>query len=281
MRNSKRLKSTFIPGSEWLYIKIYCGVSVSNEILISKIKPITEKLTAENKITHWFFVRYADPENHLRVRFHLTYDKYFYDVVSLINKSLKVEVENKIVWKTTIDTYIRELNRYGHKTIEEIELFFYYDSIHFLELLESLKNEKYIFIELFKWIEFIVSQFEINDDELIIFLNSNQQKFKEEFHVNKRIKKELGFKYNDIIKNKIDKHHTTFLRKDYISNVIKSLKEINSNNEKKENLHRILSGLIHMSVNRLFSNNQRLYEMVIYDFLYKKSKTNFIRYGKI
>jgi len=116
---------------------------------------------------------------------------------------------------------------------------------------------------------------------VIIFLNSNQQKFKEEFHVNKRIKKELGFKYNDIIKNKIDKHHTTFLRKDYISNVIKSLKEINSNNEKKENLHRILSGLIHMSVNRLFSNNQRLYEMVIYDFLYKKSKTNFIRYGKI
>lgn len=270
-----------MPGSEWLYIKLYCGVSVSNEILITKIKPASEKLIEEKKITHWFFIRYSDPENHLRIRFHLSNVKYFSHVVNTLNKSLKADVESKIVWKTTIDTYIRELNRYGYSTIEEIEMFFYHDSIQVLELLERFKNEKDIFIELFKWIEFIVSKFEINDDELINFLNSNQQKFKEEFQVNKRIKKELGFKYNDIIKNKINKHHATFLRKDHISNIIKSLKETNNNIGKQENLHRILSSVIHMSINRLFFNNQRLYEMVIYDFLYKKNKTNFVRYGKI
>ena len=281
MRNTKRIKSTFMPGSDWLYIKLYCGVSVSNEILISKIKPASEKLIEEKKITHWFFIRYSDPENHLRIRFHLSNVKYFSNVVNTLNKSLKAEIESKIVWKTTIDTYTRELNRYGYSTIEEIELFFYYDSIQVLELLERFKNEKDIFIELFKWIEFIVSQFEINNDELINFLNSIQQKFKEEFQVNKRIKKELGFKYNDIMKNKINKHHTTFLRKNHISDIIKSLKETHSNKGKQENLHRILSSVIHMSINRLFFNNQRLYEMVIYDFLYKNNKTNFVRYGKI
>ena len=50
MRNTKRIKSTFMPGSDWLYIKLYCGVSVSNEILISKIKPASEKLIEEKKL---------------------------------------------------------------------------------------------------------------------------------------------------------------------------------------------------------------------------------------
>lgn len=278
MHKTEKLKSIFIPGSEWLYFKIYCGVNVSDEILLSKIKPIADILTKENKITHWFFIRYADPENHLRIRFHLSKATYFSDIVLLLNKCLRLEIESKIIWKTTIDSYVRELERYGYSTIEDTEYFFYYDSKQTLNILETNTLEKSKFLMIFNWIEIIISQFKLKDDVLISFLDLNQKKFKNEFNVNYKSKKELGIKYNNLIKNIAEKEYSFFSEKDNILFIISSLRNKLSDYEKEKQL---LASLIHMSINRLFSNNQRLYEMVLYDFLYKKNKTKFIRYGKI
>ncbi len=281
MHSTEKVKSIFIPGSEWLYFKLYCGVYVSDEILLSKIKPIAEILIKENKITHWFFIRYADPENHLRIRFHLSEDKYFSNLVGLVSKSLKEEVESKIIWKITIDSYDRETDRYGYNTIEDVELFFHYDSSQILNILANFSDGQSRFLQLLNWLEFIISKFRINEEELIAFLDQNQQNFKKEFRINHKGKKELGFKYKKLIKNNNNQYNLAFLREQEVSNTIKILINKMRKDEKIYNLPRILSSLIHMSTNRLFSHNQRLYEMVVYDFLYKKCKTNFIRYGRI
>jgi len=63
------LKRSFILGDEWIYFKLYSGAQTADRILESSIKPSMDNLL-KGKIDQWFFVRYADPDLHLRVRVH-------------------------------------------------------------------------------------------------------------------------------------------------------------------------------------------------------------------
>ncbi|NQD70938.1 hypothetical protein HP439_09435 [Sphingobacterium shayense] len=60
---------TFIPGSDWLYFKIYSGHYFYETFLRKDINNIVRKLEKENIISKWSLVRYADPEFHIRIRF--------------------------------------------------------------------------------------------------------------------------------------------------------------------------------------------------------------------
>ena len=67
-----QVKRSFIIGSEWVYYKIYTGPKTADSILVDFIKPIVDQLLKDGIIKMWFFIRYADPEFHLRVRFQIT-----------------------------------------------------------------------------------------------------------------------------------------------------------------------------------------------------------------
>ena len=64
------MQKNFILGDEWLYYKIYTGAKTADNILIDVIKPIAQTLFDEQVIDKWFFIRYSDPDFHIRVRFH-------------------------------------------------------------------------------------------------------------------------------------------------------------------------------------------------------------------
>ena len=66
----QKVKRKFIFGSEWLYYKIYLGKKTA-DLLLVHLKPLIEKLLYQQKISHWFFIKYEDPDNHLRLRFHI------------------------------------------------------------------------------------------------------------------------------------------------------------------------------------------------------------------
>jgi thiopeptide-type bacteriocin biosynthesis protein len=57
-----------LPGGEWLYAKLYCGRSRHDEILGAHLPDLIERIGSD--VDRWFFIRYADPFPHLRVRFH-------------------------------------------------------------------------------------------------------------------------------------------------------------------------------------------------------------------
>lgn len=69
---TNKTQKTFTIGSEWMYYKIYCGVKTADDIMLKVIQPICKQLLQEQSIDKWFFIRYSDPDAHLRVRFHLT-----------------------------------------------------------------------------------------------------------------------------------------------------------------------------------------------------------------
>ncbi|HBX51207.1 MAG: hypothetical protein A2275_06955 [Bacteroidetes bacterium RIFOXYA12_FULL_35_11] len=58
----------FIPGSEWLYYKIYCGPKTADTIIENVFLPVSSKLFENSLIKKWFFIRYSDSDLHLRFR---------------------------------------------------------------------------------------------------------------------------------------------------------------------------------------------------------------------
>ncbi|MEK8106376.1 thiopeptide-type bacteriocin biosynthesis protein [Micromonospora sp. M12] len=54
-----------LPGGEWLYALVYCSGERQDELLRA-----VPALAAGLDVDRWFFLRYGDPDPHLRLRFH-------------------------------------------------------------------------------------------------------------------------------------------------------------------------------------------------------------------
>lgn len=274
-------KITFIPGSEWLYYKFYCGLKTADLVLLEVVKPLIKSLLNEDIIDKWFFIRYSDPEPHLRVRIHI---KELRNVGSILLKThsyLTTFVESKQVWEMQIATYNREINRYGLKTIDDLESFFFYDSNQVISFIEKYKDEESRFIVVFEWCEFIISLFNFNDKDRLLFLSEIADQFKLEFRIEKISKKQLSKKYRSIESKLFKNPKLSISHENKLKAIVAKLIKLDQVNELDVILKNLLASIIHMTINRSFNNNQRLYELMIYDFLFRKNKSNYVRYGKI
>ncbi|WP_438710803.1 thiopeptide-type bacteriocin biosynthesis protein [Aquimarina muelleri] len=284
------IKRTFILGDEWLYYKIYCGARTSDTILIEAIKPVVEQLLEKESIDSWFFIRYADPDFHIRIRLHLRDVKYIGDTIFKINAVLQKYVEQHIIFKIQTDTYIRELERYGRDTMVVSEELFFYDSSMLLDGMARIEDEELYFLFVVKAIDSLLNSFGYENKEKLDLVSQNSLAFKREFHADKALNKQLDKKYRGL-KSKL----SLFLERDYIQedysvldqiidykakrsrSAIQNIRDKYQKKELEMPLDDLLGGYIHMLVNRAFRSKQRFYELVCYDFLLRYQKTQ-VRY---
>lgn len=280
------IKRTFILGDEWLYYKIYCGARTSDTILTEAIKPVAEEFLEKGWIDSWFFIRYADPDFHIRIRFHLQDVKYIGHSILKINTALQKYVKQHIIYKIQTDTYVRELERYGRDTMVVSEELFFYDSVMLLDGMERIEDEELYFLFVVKAIDSLLNSFDYNNKEKLELVSQNSLAFKREFNADKLLNKQLDKKYRGL-KNKL----TSFLERDYMDEDYSILDQIIDYKAKKSvlaiqkirnkcqeeelemPLDDLLSSYIHMLVNRAFRSKQRFYELVCYDFLLRYQKT--------
>ncbi len=265
----------FYPGSEWLYFKIYTGLKTSDIFLLEVIKPLVEQLQNENEIKKWFFIRYNDPKPHLRIRFNISNLNNYNYILEKINSLFDEEYMNsREISNIIIDTYKRELERYGENTIEYAEELFFRSSELILKFLEYDDEEK-IMVVLF-YIDCFLSELGLSNEEKINWIKNFDNAFKTEFNADKSLKNQLKKKYlnfqpkyfefiksiefkdiRNLITNNISDIHI----------VIEKILEL----EKKECLNvgikDFFQSVFHMHINRLFVSNQRLFEMIVYDYL--------------
>ncbi|MEZ7884851.1 MAG: thiopeptide-type bacteriocin biosynthesis protein [Bacteroidales bacterium] len=284
------MKRDFIPGSEWLYFKIYTGFKTADNILIHKILPMTNHLTVQKMIDKWFFIRYSDPNFHLRLRLKINDFAYYNEIFKLFSSSFDYTLESGLVTKIMCDTYSRELERYGDKLIDISETFFCIDSIYILQILESLINS--VDPDKDRW----CISLKLIDDILNSFEFSLQNKCDLLLELSKDYKKEFGFTNQtqiDQINNKYRTNRSTIdncfdensLVKDYeyfIKERFEKIKPLSQQIIKgyigdRNNLISHIKSLIHMTMNRLFRSSNRTYELVIYDFLYRYYKSSIAR----
>lgn len=275
-------KRVFILGDEWLYLKIYCGNKIADDLLIHFIKPFSYFLLKENLINKWFFIRYADPDEHLRIRMQLTSLEELNRTIKKLNEGLKMYFDHNQIWKVEYSTYNRELERYGELNIENSESYFFFDSEFIIDNLIKYPEDTDRFLNVIKHVEKQISFFGFQDKEIIDFLNTMQIAFKEEFNANKHAIKAINNKYKELKEN-FDILNSNYVSKNYIKTkkIVKKILVLNNDDSLGVPLENLIASYIHMTVNRSFRTNQRLYEFMLYDFLFRSKKSKFSRYGKL
>ncbi|MDD2385840.1 MAG: thiopeptide-type bacteriocin biosynthesis protein [Bacteroidales bacterium] len=284
------IKRTFFIGEEWLYYKIYCGNKTADNILSNIIKPISATLIKNKYIDKWFFIRYSDPKSHLRVRFHFSNKDNIFFVINLLHTKLNDLVESGVIWKVMTDTYTREIERYGTKTMECAESIFYNDSVLVVNILSFLKctnsNESDRWQVALISINELLNDFKLTLSEKYLLTKYLKESFSLEFKSDTNLKKQLKSKYrkecenifsalgNKLLFPKCRKLILDRTKSNY--NCIPILNKYIKSNSIRNNY---LFNFIHMHNNRLFSNQQRLHELVLYDFLYNYYRSELAKTG--
>lgn len=280
MKSTKRI---FIPGSEWMYFKIYAGYKSIENILVQKISLIIRELKQEELVEKWFFVRYADPDSHLRIRLLLKNKQDNSKILDLFYMKLSYFVKHNLIRRIQLDTYNRELERYGNNLIEEAETIFFYDSECMLSIVKKLniyQNEDYRWMIALKSLDGLLSDFSFDLHSKQELMNNLSFSFKNEFGFNQYNSKQFNVKFRNnknvienVLNNKISNEYFSKLckpikeRSEHLSPVINTLHLKMGKHRKNKSTNKLLSSYIHMSLNRLFISKSRLHELVLYDFL--------------
>lgn len=272
-------KSIFIPGDEWVYFKIYTGFKLSDLYLAEIIYPLAKRFTEEGVVDKWFFIRYTDPNYHLRVRFHLTDTQYLSYLIDAVNQLVTPEIETDRIWKLQLETYQREMKRYGSQTMELSETIFYVDSIAIAEivgLLYGADDEMTRWLLSMKMIDNLLVDFELNVDDRLLLLEGMKNGFAKEFNMDNTAQRQLSAKYrtfraeiNSAMKGEFETQFCNLLidKSKKICSVASEISSLCKQSNSDVLLEDLLISYIHMMLNRLFRTNQRKYEMVIYDLL--------------
>jgi thiopeptide-type bacteriocin biosynthesis protein len=101
------------PGSDWLYLKLYGPRSGEDELLAGSLRSLCLEVDEMKIADDWFFVRYADPDPHLRLRFRAAPERLTGVLFPMLCAWASRLVAEGKCQKFAFDTYEREVERYG------------------------------------------------------------------------------------------------------------------------------------------------------------------------
>ncbi|AYL94366.1 lantibiotic dehydratase [Mucilaginibacter celer] len=272
----KVLKQTrkYIPGSEWLYLKIY-SPRISASRLLLKILPLLRKRYTHGPVRKWFFIRYEDHAPHIRLRMQID-PLNINELLFAFKTQLEDSIHHHVLREYQIDVYTRELERYSAGGIENTETHFWASSELVAGFLKKQARQPALSSYLLGLVSVmdLVSYFVSGAEAQAYFCHSSYQGLSAEF-TGDNIRVELDRKYRELG----PAIHSAFSGREFYSGAgiraaarqfVKSLSPLlQTLTGGVTQQADFLRSIIHMHVNRLFPNNQRKQEMVIYYLLYK------------
>ena len=137
------------PGSDWLYLKLYTAPSIEDDLLTGTIRELVGWARESGVIQRWFFVRYADPQPHIRLRFQGAPQALMGSLLPKAAEWAQQLVKEDLCLRFAIDTYEPEIDRYGGiDAIVLAEELFCLDSESALALLPFAANRSLRLVEL-------------------------------------------------------------------------------------------------------------------------------------
>lgn len=264
-KRENTLQRSFSVGSEWLYFKIYCGEKTADDLLANEIKTFVDELLETQTIEQFFFIRYQDPEPHIRLRFMGNPTTFFYaKVIEKLNLLLQPFQENGLVHKIQIDTYNREIERYGETTMLPSEELFFADSMAVLNFLQNATEDYERLWFGLRRINTYLNIFGLNIEQKKDFAEKMQKSFLQEFGGESELRKKLNDKFREV---SIDLQ--TIFEETESFKIYHLTTQINTLITDNQQFYDLLSSYIHMFINRLFISNNRTYELLLYHFLTK------------
>lgn len=131
-----------LPGGEWLSAKLYASASRHDDILVEQLRPFVR--TLPEAVDRWFFLRYADPAPHLRVRFHAPPPVLGNTVLPALHAWAATLRELGLLRELTLCAYEPEFERYGGtEAMAPAERAFRADSLAVLEVLHARTADRW------------------------------------------------------------------------------------------------------------------------------------------
>ena len=138
---SERLRP---PGSDWLFAKLYCPARCEDELIAERLLPFAKNAEASGLAASWFFIRYADPEPHIRLRFHGQPERLSSHLFGQVSQWARQLMDDGICSRVAFDTYDREIERYGGlQGIKAAEQVFHADSEASATLVKVLRTKQW------------------------------------------------------------------------------------------------------------------------------------------
>lgn len=286
-----KLKRKYILGEQWVYLKMYGGSKFLERILVQEVFDQLHEWIHKEIIDHFFFIRYADPDYHIRLRLFTKDTNNVCTIINSLNMIMTDKIENRSVYKICYDTYNREIERYGDNSTDIVEKLFFIDSIsilRFLALANCTNENRWLYSMV--WIDQLLDLFRFREDRKSTFYESMYENYAFEFGIKKPAKVTMDKKYRKLTgqieyvfyENKAENKY------EYISRIVSSYEEnskylvsqllnMESKDALKVTLNSLVSSIIHMHVNRMFRTQQRKYELLLYYLLFKFNKSRIAR----
>lgn len=277
-KTRKNVTRRYLPGSEWLYLKIYCTPQMANRMLINVAKPVLHRY--RTYIDTWFFIRYQDPSPHIRLRIHVQQGD-LGKLLQELSKAFSAKQYQPFVREYHSDTYTRELERYSPELIEDVELLFSLGSQLVLAWLEAQAGENGTFPDHLFGMTVALAMgkaFLPETSELEMHFAATAENFRREFDSRNLLTRHLNDMFREI------KPVLIPLLKDYKQGFFAEPAIDLAMGRMIDQMHRLsaatlfwtagrrrglLADLIHMQVNRIFEDSQRQHETLICHCLHK------------
>ncbi len=144
-RSEERQARLFSPGSEWVYLKLYCGPDLHDDLLVGPVRDLAHRLLDGGLAEQWFFIRYTDPDHHLRLRFRCAQPDLRQGLFTELCSWATALLDQGRCLRFAFDTYDREVERYGGREgIVFAEQIFGVDSSSVVEHLALLQRNRQI-----------------------------------------------------------------------------------------------------------------------------------------
>jgi thiopeptide-type bacteriocin biosynthesis protein len=294
----KSIERFFPVSSEWLYAKIYCGTKTAEKILVDVLKPFTEELLSKKIIDKFFFLRYHDTGQHIRIRFHKAGRADFWKkIIHRLQELLQPYMSSHQVYNLQFETYQREVERYGFDTMHLSEEIFFHQSVavlNFISMLDGDEGEQYRWQVALKAIDLFLDGFHYTIEQkrdLVKMLDKNfagefniktaeQKKISERFSTHKQMVQLVmsdAWKENEDLKRAIPVFQ---IDNDSYIKCVEDIINAPSVHQDIQQLNRLMPGYLHMLINRIFVSNQRKTELVIYDYLFRYYESKIAREKK-
>lgn len=275
------------PGSEWLYLKLYSGTATADGVLREVVAPVAREALASGAADRWFFIRYGDPEWHLRVRFHGEPSVLHQKVLPRLQDAAAPLLEDGRLWKVQLDTYQREIGRYGGPDgIEPAEHLFWADSEAVLGIVMLIEGDEGADA---RWrlavagVDRLFTVLGLDLEAKVGVAQKLRESFTREFKASLPLKKQIGDRHRkerkpleELLAAAPDGDHPLAPGLEALERgarlaapAAEELRQREKDGRLTASIEEMATSFAHMHVNRLIRSEGRAHELVLYELLFR------------
>jgi lantibiotic biosynthesis protein len=272
-------------GSEWLYFKCYGGILTLDKLLIGNLERTLEELQEQEQISQWFFLRYGDPESHIRLRLHVSSKSRVSHVMVRMTATMTEAKSNGVPNRFVLEPYQREIERFGGIECTRLsEDLFCADSIAVVKILSAMDGGGTADT---RWkiaclgVDTLLADCGLNLEERRALVDRQRDLFQAEFKKYASIKKTVSERFRAsreelaglLWERRVEGCDASRIlsaideRSARVQEVAQKFRELAAGGEITRSLEELCVIWIHLHINRMIQDAQRAHEMMIYSLL--------------